>query len=382
MGSNAGTATGSFWNTTTSGLAQGVGAGNTSGVSGLTSTQLTTLAPFVAAGWSIDDAGGTGATWRMYEGHSAPLLRTFMTALSVNVGNASKTYDGNATSSTGALVFPIGYDPALVSGSAVYTANSANAGTHSGANLRASGLYSSQFGYDIEMLAGTLTIDKAALTITASNASKTYGQTASLSGFTTSGLITGDQVSGVDLTSLGSVFNAGVGNYAIVASNAQGSGLGNYDITYGNGTLTIDKAALAITASNASKTAGQVASLSGFSSAGLVAGDQISGVSLNSGGAGAGATAGNYAIVASNAQGTGLGNYDITYVDGMLTVTETLSVSTVTDPRVPVAQMTGKQPGSETERPLVVVTPALFAPAEFGAQLNLVNNGIRLPEGI
>lgn len=300
-GNNDGSVTGSFWNTTTSGLAQGVGAGNATGVSGLTSTQLTTLAPFVAAGWSIDDAGGTGATWRMYEGHSAPLLRTFMTALSVNVGNASKTYDGNATSSTGALVFPIGYDPALVSGSAVYTANSANAGTYTGANLRASGLYSSQFGYDIEMLAGTLTIDKAALTITASDASKT---------------------------------------------------------------------------------AGQVANLSGFSSAGLVAGDLISGVSLASSGAGAGATAGNYAIVASNAQGTGLGNYDITYVDGMLSVTGTLPVSTVIDPRVPAAQMTGKQPGSETERPLVVVTPALFAPAEFGAQLNLVNNGIRLPEGI
>lgn len=300
-GNNDGSVTGSFWNTTTSGLAQGVGAGNASGISGLTSAQLTSLAPFVAAGWSIDDAGGTGATWRMYEGHSAPLLRSFMTALSVNVGNASKTYDGNATSSTGALVFPIGYDPALVSGSAVYTANSANAGTYTGANLRASGLYSSQFGYDIEMLAGTLTIDKAALTITASNASKT---------------------------------------------------------------------------------AGQVANLSGFTTAGLVAGDQVSGVSLASSGAGAGAAAGNYAIVASNALGTGLGNYDITYVDGLLTVTGTLPSSTVTDPRVATAQKTGKQSGNETERPLVVVTPALFAPAEFGAQLNLVNNGIRLPEGI
>lgn len=382
VGSNVGTATGSFWNTTTSGLAQGAGAGNGSGISGLTSAQLTSLAPFVAAGWSIDDAGGTGATWRMYEGHSAPLLRSFMTALSVNVGNASKTYDGSATSSTGALVYPIGYDPALISGSALYTANSANAGTYSGANLRASGLYSSQFGYDIEMLAGTLTIDKAALTITASNASKTYGQTASLSGFTTSGLIAGDQVSGVDLTSLGSVFNAGVGNYAIAASNAQGTGLGNYDITYGNGTLTIDKAALTITASDASKTAGQVATLSGFTTAGLVAGDQVSGVSLASSGAGAGAAAGNYAIVASNALGSGLANYDITYVDGLLTVTGTLPSSTITDPRVATAQKTGKQSGNEAERPLVVVTPALFAPAEFGAQLNLVNNGIRLPEGI
>jgi len=300
VGSNVGTATGSFWNITTSGLAQGVGSGNAAGVSGLTSTQLTRLAPFVAAGWNIDDAGGTGAIWRMYEGHSAPLLRSFMTALSVSVGNASKTYDGSATSNTGALVFPVGYDPSRVSGAAVYTANSANAGIYSGANLNVGGLYSSQFGYDIEMLAGTLTIDKAGLTITASNASKA---------------------------------------------------------------------------------AGQVANLGGFSTVGLVAGDQVSGVSLASSGAGAGAAAGNYAIIASNAVGSGLANYDITYVDGLLTVTGNLPSNTVSDSRVAAAQMTGKELGNETERPLVV-TPALFAPAEFGAQFNLINNGIRLPEGI
>lgn len=300
VGSNVGTATGSFWNTTTSSIAQGVGAGNGSGISGLSSVQLTRLAPFVAAGWNIDDAGGTSATWRMYEGHSAPLLRSFMTALSVNAGNASKTYDGNATSNTGALVFPIGYDPSRVSGAAVYTANSANAGIYSGANLRMGGLYSSQFGYDIEMLAGALTIDKAGLTITASNVSKA---------------------------------------------------------------------------------AGQVANLGGFSTVGLVAGDQVSGVSLASSGAGAGAAAGNYAISASNAVGSGLANYDITYVDGLLTVTGTQPSNTASDSRVAAAQMTGKELGNETERPLVV-TPAFFAPAEFGAQFNLINNGIRLPEGI
>ncbi|MFG0721378.1 filamentous hemagglutinin N-terminal domain-containing protein [Pseudomonas sp. GLN_6] len=300
VGSNVGTATGSFWNTTTSSIALGVGAGNGSGISGLSSVQLTRLAPFVAAGWNIDDAGGTSATWRMYEGHSAPLLRSFMTALSVNAGNASKTYDGNATSNTGALVFPIGYDPSRVSGAAVYTANSANAGIYSGANLRVGGLYSSQFGYDIEMLAGALTIDKAGLTITASNVSKA---------------------------------------------------------------------------------AGQVANLGGFSTVGLVAGDQVSGVSLASSGAGAGAAAGNYAISASNAVGSGLANYDITYVDGLLTVTGTQPSNTASDSRVAAAQMTGKELGNKTERPLVV-TPAFFAPAEFGAQFNLINNGIRLPEGI
>lgn len=300
VGSNVGTVTGSFWNTTTSGLAQGVGAGNTTGVTGLTSAQLTSLAPFVAAGWSIDDAGATGATWRLYEGHSAPLLRAFMTALSVNAGSASKTYDGSATSSTGALVFPIGYDSTLVGGSAMYTASSANAGTYSGADLRLGGLYSSQFGYDIEMLAGTLTIDKASLTITADNASKTAGQAANLSGFSTSG---------------------------------------------------------------------------------LVAGDQVSDVSLVSSGAAASAAAGNYAIVASNALGLGLGNYDITYVDGVLTVTGNLSPSVV-DTRLAAARQAASQTDAQPLRPLMMTTPKLFDATTYSPRLNLVDNGIRLPEGI
>jgi len=239
VGSNVGTATGSFWNTTTSGLAQGVGAGNSTGVSGLTNTQFATLAPFVAAGWNIDDAGGTGTIWRMYEGHSAPLLRTFMTALSVSAGNASKTYNGNANSSTGTLVFPGGYDASLISGSASYTASSADAGTYSGANLRVGGLYSSQFGYDIEWVPGTLTIDKASLTITAANASKAAGQAITLTGYSSTGLIAGDQITGITLSSPGAAGNAPQGSYTIVGSNALGTGLGNYQITYVSGLLTV-----------------------------------------------------------------------------------------------------------------------------------------------
>ncbi len=320
VGSNAGTATGSFWNTTSSGMAQGVGAGNATGVSGQTSAQLSRLAPFIAAGWSIDDAGGTGTIWRMYEGHSAPLLRSFMTPLSVGVGNASKTYDGSATSSAGALVFPIGYDPSLVSGSAVYTANSANAGTYSGANLSVGGLYSSQFGYDIKTVAGTLTIGKAGLTITANNGSKSYGQTGGVNGFTASGLVNGDTVSSVALASAGTAATANVGNYTITAANAGGTGLSNYDITYVNGTLTIGKAGLTITANNGSKTYGQTGGTNGFTASGLVNGDTVSSVALASAGTAATANVGDYTITAANADGTGLSNYDITYVNGTLTI--------------------------------------------------------------
>ncbi len=46
-------------------------------------------------------------------------------------------------------------------------------------------------------------------------------------------------------------------------SAATGTGLGNYTITYANGTLTVNPAALTITANNASKTYGQTASFAG-----------------------------------------------------------------------------------------------------------------------
>ena len=366
VGSNAGTATGSFWNTTTSGLAQGVGAGTATGVSGLTSAQLTRLAPFVAAGWSIDDAGGTGATWRMYEGHSAPLLRSFMTALTVNGGNAGKTYDGSATSGTGTLVFPIGYDPSRISGTAVYTANSANAGTYGGADLQLGGLYSSQFGYDIEMLAGTLTIGKAGLTITANNGGKTYGQTGGTNGFTASGLVNGDTVARVDLASAGTAATASVGDYTITASNADGSGLSNYDITYADGTLTIGKAGLTITANDASKTYGQTGGTNGFTASGLVNGDTVTRVDLASAGTAATASVGDYTITASNAVGDGLANYQIHYLPGTLQVVASYASLS--------GQITTAQAANRGEEALRTFPPEDSLP---GVAIN--NGGIALP---
>ena len=51
--------------------------------------------------------------------------------------------------------------------------------------------------------------------------------------------------------------------YAIVPSAAVGTGLSNYTITYVNGSLTVNPAALTITANNTSKTYGQTATFAG-----------------------------------------------------------------------------------------------------------------------
>jgi hypothetical protein len=116
--------------------------------------------------------------------------------------------------------------------------------------------------------------------------------------------------------------------YAIVPSAAIGTGLINYTIEYASGTLTVDARRLTIAALNRSKTYGDLVTFTGTeftTGAGqLVNGDTVTSVTLTSDGAASAATVAtpgpNYAIVPSAAVGTKLGNYEITYVNGMLTV--------------------------------------------------------------
>jgi hypothetical protein len=81
------------------------------------------------------------------------------------------------------------------------------------------------------------------LDITANDRVKVLGETVSFAGseFTSAGLVGPDTISSVTLTSAGAGASATVAGspYAIVPSNAAGTGLANYTITYKNGTLSI-----------------------------------------------------------------------------------------------------------------------------------------------
>ena len=96
----------------------------------------------------------------------------------------------------------------------------------------------------------TANITPATLMVTANSRNKIYGQTVSFLGteFTTSGLTNGDTVTSVSLNSSGSPATAGAAGspYSIVPSAALGTGLGNYAISYHNGTLTVNQATLMI----------------------------------------------------------------------------------------------------------------------------------------
>ena len=81
--------------------------------------------------------------------------------------------------------------------------------------------------FDVTYTNGTLTVTPAALTITANDATKTYGDTLSFGGteFTPSGLVNGDSIASVTLASDGAAATAHVSGspYAITASNAVAS---------------------------------------------------------------------------------------------------------------------------------------------------------------
>src|SRR6185295_4506643 len=118
-----------------------------------------------------------------------------------------------------------------------------------------------------------LTVDPAALDITATNRTKTYGDTVTFAGteFTTglSQLKNGDTVASVTLTSAGAAATAAVAGspYAITPSAAVfGSGTaGNYAISYHTASigLTVDPATLDITATNRTKTYGDTVTFAG-----------------------------------------------------------------------------------------------------------------------
>jgi putative nucleotidyltransferase with HDIG domain len=100
----------------------------------------------------------------------------------------------------------------------------------------------------------TINVSKAALIITANSLNKTYGNAVAFAGieFTADGLVNADTIDGVTLTSVGAAGGATVDGspYAIVPSAAFGWGLSNYDISYVNGSLTLNKASISLSLSS------------------------------------------------------------------------------------------------------------------------------------
>jgi hypothetical protein len=178
------------------------------------------------------------------------------------------------------------------------------------------------YGYTLNYTGNDLTITSAflALNISANNASKTYGTTLIFAGteFTPVGLVGGDIISGVTLTSAGAANTANAGTYLITPSNAVFSvgSAANYSISYVDGTLTVTQVPLAIAADIQTKVYGNTdPSLTYTITAGsLLFSDILAGGLSRT----AGENVGTYAIN----QGTlGNSNYTVTYTGANFGIT-------------------------------------------------------------
>ena len=167
---------------------------------------------------------------------------------------------------------------------------------------------------------GTLTVSAAVLTVTAENQSRTYGVTnPSLTG-TIAGLQNSDNITASYQTA--AVAESPVGSYVITPTlNDPGSKVSNYSVVSNNGTLTVARAPLSVSAANASRTYGAANPSFTGGIAGLQNNDNITAIYNTT--AALGSPVGSYPIVPTLADpGNKLSNYNVTLNNGALTVTQ------------------------------------------------------------
>ena len=293
----------------------GVGLSTTTGAAATAGTHAIVASGGTAANYAITYVNGT--------------LSVAQAALTVTANNQSKTYGGADPTLTdtpsGTLYYGDTY--AVISGVSLATTTgaAATAGTHAIIALGGTAA-----NYAITDVNGMLTVAQAALTVTADPQSKTYGGADPALTYTPSGTLyysdTYAVISGVSLsTATGAAAMAGT--HTITASGGTAT---NYAITDVNGTLTVSKAPLTVTADNKSKVYGAADPTLTYTPSGtLYYGDTysvITGVTLFTA-TGAAATAGTHTITA----GGTTANYAITDVNGTLTVSKAAALTVTAD---------------------------------------------------
>src|SRR5439155_1738519 len=313
------TPSGTLYYTDTYAVISGVSLSTATGAAATFGTHPITATGGTAANYNVTTVDGT-------------LTVSKAAALTVTADDKNKVYgaaDPALTSTTTGTLY-YGDTSAVISGVSLSTATGAAAtfGTHP---ITATG--GTAANYNVTTVDGTLTVSKAAaLTVTADDKNKVYGAADPALTSTPSGTLyytdTYAVISGVSLsTATGAA--ATFGTHPITAS---GGTAANYNVTTANGTLTVSKAAaLTVTADDKNKVYGAAdPALTSTTSGTLYYTDTyavISGVSLSTA-TGAAATFGTHPITAT---GGTAANYNVTTVDGTLTVSKAAALTVTAD---------------------------------------------------
>jgi len=162
--------------------------------------------------------------------------------------------------------------------------------------------------YTLSFTNGALVVATAPLTVTVSNASKSYGQTNPVLGGTLSGLVNGDNITGTYVTAAAT--GSPAGGYAINPVLVDPNGrLGNYSVTTNSGTLTVNQALLVVAANNTNRVYGAVNPVFTYLVAGFVNGDT------------AGVLSGSPVLTTAAATNSPVGSYPVVVTIGTLSAT-------------------------------------------------------------
>jgi hypothetical protein len=174
--------------------------------------------------------------------------------------------------------------------------------------------------YAFTYVNGTLTINKITLSATADNKTREYGGANPSFTVSYSGFANGESSSVLDTpptAACDAISTSAVGSYPIAASLGVDN---NYDFTYVNGSLTIMKATLTVTAENKSRIYGASNPTFTVSYSGFANGESVSvltNVPVASASASSSSPTGVYTIAASGGLDD---NYDFSYSAGELTI--------------------------------------------------------------
>ncbi|WP_377299505.1 MBG domain-containing protein [Rhizobium sp. SGZ-381] len=243
----ASTITSSYFNTETTGLTTGVGDGDVTGVAGLTTAQMQTKSSYSGLDFKT--------VWYMKDG-SYPVLRALTPGLptGISITITANSFSRGYGDANPGLTWSI-TDGALEEGDSVtgQLATTANSSSGVGTYAITQGTLAISDAYDITFVGGTLTITQRAITVTADNHSKTYGDAnPNFTWTVTDGsLVNGDTLSGTLSTTAYKTSN--VGAYDITRGTLDNA---NYAISFASGTLTVEKRAITVTADSSGKVYG------------------------------------------------------------------------------------------------------------------------------
>jgi F0F1-type ATP synthase epsilon subunit len=172
--------------------------------------------------------------------------------------------------------------------------------------------------YAVTLTNGTLTVTPAALTVTAANASRFYGDPNPAFTGTITGVKNGDNITAT-YASVATAASA-PGTYPIVPTLVDPNGkVANYTVVVNNGTLTVNAAPLTVTAANATRLFGDANPAFTGTITGIKNGDNITATYASA--ATATSPVGTYPIIPTLADPTNkLTNYSVTVNNGTLTV--------------------------------------------------------------